>query len=52
VIAAPEAVRRKKELGGRRPTGNVRLAVTPTGEVRPMNAVSVWVLPVGIMAGD
>jgi hypothetical protein len=30
----------------------VRDAMTPTEEVRPMNAVTVWVLPVGIMAGD
>jgi hypothetical protein len=52
VTAAPEAGRRENELGGRRPAGNVRDAMTPTEEVRPMNAVTVWVLPVGIMAGD
>jgi hypothetical protein len=39
-------------LDGRRPAGIVREAVTPTEEVRPMNAVTVGVLPVGIMVGD
>jgi hypothetical protein len=30
---------------------NVREAVTPSEEVRPMNAVRTWVLPIVVMAG-
>ncbi|WP_245789844.1 AAA family ATPase [Streptosporangium canum] len=29
-----------------------RLTVTPPEEVRPMNAVSMWVLPLPVTAGD
>jgi hypothetical protein len=32
--------------------GSLRLTVTPSEEVRPMNAVSTWVLPLFVTAGD
>jgi hypothetical protein len=32
--------------------GSFQPTVTPPGEVRPMNAVSVWVLPLAVTTGD
>jgi len=32
--------------------GSFRSTVTPPEEVRPMNAVSTWVLPLAVTAGD
>jgi hypothetical protein len=31
---------------------SLRSTVTPPEEVRPMNAVSLWVLPLAVTAGD
>ncbi len=39
-------------LGGRRPADSVRFTVTSSEEVRPMNAVTVWVLPLFTTVGD
>ncbi|EOY52553.1 hypothetical protein SLI_7854 [Streptomyces lividans 1326] len=33
-------------------TCSLHPTVTPPEEVRPMNAVSTWVLPLPVMAGD
>ncbi len=34
------------------PAGSMRNAVTPIQEVRPMNAVTMWVLPFSVTVGD
>jgi hypothetical protein len=43
---------RKRDWAGRRRADNVRDAVKPREEVRPMNAVQKWVLPFALTVGD
>ncbi|WP_223838305.1 hypothetical protein [Saccharopolyspora pogona] len=47
-----QLVGRKRGWAGARSVGSVRESVTSREEVRPMNAVSVWVLPSRSRPGD
>jgi len=42
----------EKGLGADDRFGSLQAIVTPPEEVRPMNAVSTWVLPLPVTAGD
>jgi hypothetical protein len=50
-VAAAPLVDRKIVGRGRLRVGNVPEAVTPREEVRPMNAVRTWVLPLVVTVG-
>jgi hypothetical protein len=39
-------------MGGIALGGSLQSAVIPSEEVRPMNAVSMWVLPLPVTVGD
>ncbi|OWA01299.1 hypothetical protein B9W64_35310 [Streptomyces sp. CS159] len=51
-IAVVAVVPRKRSGRGDMRACSFRRTVTPPEEVRPMNAVSTWVLPLPVMAGD
>ncbi|EHN74788.1 hypothetical protein ADL35_10925 [Streptomyces sp. NRRL WC-3753] len=52
VVTVVAVVPRKRSGRGDMRACSFRRTVTPPEEVRPMNAVSTWVLPLPVMAGD